>query len=293
MKRKLVKQGQSTLMISLPAKWIKENNLSKGSEIDLEIIKGNLHIIPTVKKEKKKEIRLKLNNLTESAIRTLITNTYRKGYELVDVEFDNETQYQVLSKVVKNKLIGFDILEKKDKKCVVENITEPSSEQFENIMLKVFFNIKELLDITKKRFSGELDLDYQEVEERIVGYDNFCRRVIAKNNSKNLLWTFLTLINHAQRELYHLNKYINKKQSKGAVELLEDCENIFSLIKEAFYKKDLKTIEIVHELEKRLIYNKGRKLLKKENDPIVIYHIMVSIREFYQSNSPLAGIIME
>ena len=33
MKRKLVKQGAGTMMISLPTKWIKENNLDKGDEV--------------------------------------------------------------------------------------------------------------------------------------------------------------------------------------------------------------------------------------------------------------------
>ena len=37
MKRKVVKQGKSTLMISLPSKWVKDNNINRGDEIDLQI----------------------------------------------------------------------------------------------------------------------------------------------------------------------------------------------------------------------------------------------------------------
>ena len=54
MKRKLVKQGAATMMISLPSKWIKENSLEKGSEVELEE-EGSSVMISVDKKEKKKE----------------------------------------------------------------------------------------------------------------------------------------------------------------------------------------------------------------------------------------------
>ena len=52
MKRKLVRQGSSTLMISLPSKWVKSNNLDKGSEIDIDE-KENVLEISVERKEKK------------------------------------------------------------------------------------------------------------------------------------------------------------------------------------------------------------------------------------------------
>ena len=37
MKRKLVKQGPATLMVSLPVKWLQSQNLNKGDEVDIEV----------------------------------------------------------------------------------------------------------------------------------------------------------------------------------------------------------------------------------------------------------------
>ena len=53
MRRKLVKQGNATLMISLPSKWAKENKLDKGDEIILNEYGRDL-IVSTeeVKKER-------------------------------------------------------------------------------------------------------------------------------------------------------------------------------------------------------------------------------------------------
>ena len=33
MQRKVIQQGPSTLMVSLPSKWVKENNIKKGEEL--------------------------------------------------------------------------------------------------------------------------------------------------------------------------------------------------------------------------------------------------------------------
>ena len=296
MKRKLVKQGAATMMVSLPAKWIKENNLKKGSEIDLEQADNNLLISSKPIEEVKKETTIKLANLTESSIRTLITNTYRRGYDIINVNFENEKQLKILNQVIKTKLIGFDITKKQKGFCIVESITEPSIEQFDTIFRKIFFNISELFEVTKKRMKGKETNDYEEIEERIMKYDNFCRRVISKrkiiNPKSEFLWTFLTLLIHGQREIYHLNRILPKSASDKAKEFLENAKTIFELIKKAYLEKDIHLLAKVHSLEKELIYKKGYSLLKKTKEAPIIYHIMLAIREFYQSNSPLSGLIM-
>jgi len=298
MKRKLVKQGAATMMISLPAKWVKQNNLKKGSEIDLEQADNNLLISAKPIEEVKSEITIKLANLTESSIRTLITNTYRRGYDIIKVNFENEKQFKILNNVVKTRLIGFDITEKEKGFCVVESITEPSIEQFDIILKKIFYNITELFEVTKKRIKGNVLDDYEEIEERIQKYDNFCRRVISKrkliNPKSEFLWTFLALLIHGQREIYHLNKLLGIKVSDKTKELLEDAKSMFELIKKAYLEKNIDLLAKVHSLEKELIYKKAFSILQKtkgKENPI-IYHIMVAIREFYQSNSPLSGLIM-
>jgi phosphate uptake regulator len=42
MKRKIVKHGQSTLTVSIPSKWAKNNNLHNGDLINIEASKDKL-----------------------------------------------------------------------------------------------------------------------------------------------------------------------------------------------------------------------------------------------------------
>jgi len=136
MKRSLVKQGESTMMVSLPTKWIKDNNLVKGEEIDISQLDNNL-LISSKPINKKTETTITLIGVTESIIRTLITNAYRSGYDKIKIIYSNEKQYLILNDVLKTRLIGFDVTKKENEYCLVENITEPSEEQFENIIIKI------------------------------------------------------------------------------------------------------------------------------------------------------------
>ena len=108
-KRKLVKQGAATHMISLPSKWVKDNNLKKGDEVEVENLDKNL-VISIEAPKKKTEISIKLSGLTETSIRTLITNTYRTGYDKITVELENSEQFKILKKIIETLLIGFEII---------------------------------------------------------------------------------------------------------------------------------------------------------------------------------------
>jgi len=294
MKRKIVKQGAATLMISLPSKWCKKFGLEKGDEINIEAIKSNLLVSPEEVK-RKNETEITLRGLAESSIRTLITNTYRLGYDKIKVNFSSDAQFKILQEVIKTKLLGFDVIKKEKNSCIIENITEPSPEQFENLLQKIFYNITEIFEITEQRLKGNKPVsDYEDTESRIQQYDNFCRRVISKRQfEKNpqLFWAFLTSVMRGQRELYHLNKFLDKDKVKGSkevLELLKEGKVLSEMIQEAYLKKDISLLEKVHELEKQLIYKKAYKILKNP----VAYHITVCIRNFYLATSPLMGLLL-
>ena len=298
MKRSLVKQGESTMMVSLPTKWIKDNNLVKGEEIDISQLDNNL-LISSKPINKKTETTITLIGVTESIIRTLITNAYRSGYDKIKIIYSNEKQYLILNDVLKTRLIGFDVTKKENEYCLVENITEPSEEQFENIIIKIFYSINNLIELTKNRLeTGEKNIEYEEIEERIQRYDNFCRRIITKKklHEKNseLLWAFLTILIHAQRELYHLNKYLDKtkiiiKEEKTIKRLI----TIFNLLFDGYQKKDINLLEKIHEQEKEIIYKDIYSLINSNNKNNVVYfHLGLAVKNVYLSSSPLIGILL-
>ena len=295
MERKLVEQGKKTLMVSIPAKWAKSHKLTKGSTVSLEATSDRIILLPKVE-HSKKELKIKLNTQSESAIRTLITNAYRSGFDKVIVEFDDSKQFEMLDEIIKTRLIGFDILKKEKNRCIIENVTEPTGEYFENILSKIFLNIISLFKSVQEEGNEK---DIGAIEERIQKYDNLCRRMISKKNvneeHKERYWSFLTLLIHAQREIFFLSKNNDKeKMSKNEKEMISEAEEMFELIEKAYKEKRIDLLEKLHDKEKNLIYKKGYEMLKKSKgkESIRIYHILSAIRQCYQANSPLCGIIL-
>jgi len=303
MKRKLVKQGAATLMVSLPSKWIKENKLEKGSEINLEEVENGLMIMPEVS-EKKSEVTIALSNSAESTINSLIDTSYRLGYDRINVSFTTENQFKTVNKIIKDRLIGMEITKKDKNSCIIENVTEPSLDQYDNILRKMFLDIDALFEITKAKLENSQNQEienFEEIEDRINKYNSFCRRVITKSTlSKKkfgLTWTILVLIHHAQRDIYNIHKYkyleSKIKGSEKTLNLLKMTREMNKLVQKAIYEKNISLVEEIHKLGKE-IYKEGSGLLEKSKgkEIMIILHLISASRQFYFTNAPLFGLII-
>ena len=285
-------------MVSLPSKWTKAVNLKKGDEIDIEESNGNL-VISKEARGVKKQTTVNLSGYIESSIRVAITNAYRNGYDKILVRFEDEKQYKILKEILQSHIIGFDVTKKEKDSCVIENITEPSEEQFDVILRKILYNISLLIKITEDRLRNKAQTDdYREVVMKIHQYDNFCRRVISKKglgNQSHLLWSFLALIVHAQKEIYHLNEFLDTAGIRFRnFEYFENLKKIFALLNEGYVKKDRASLEKIYELVRKVIYKDFYELIQKnQKENIALYHITVAIRNFYLSTSPLIGLLLE
>jgi len=299
MKRKVVKQGTATMMVSLPAGWVKQNKVEKGAEINLEQLGKKLVITSGDFKETKLETSLKLTRLEETSIRTILVNTYRKGYDHIIIHYNTEKQFEIINHLVKTHLIGFEIVKKSSSSCIIENVTEPLAVQFDSMIKKIFHNIVELIRVTEERLEGKNSDYYIEIQERIQRYDNFCRRIIAKRKTTienpEYVWAFLVQLNHAQREIYHLNKFLNSKMkiSPDIKKLMKYFEKLFILVKETYFNEEIKTLEEIHRTYQEVNSKKGSSFKGKNAYQCVILNCLYTgLRQLYQVGSPLSGLIM-
>ncbi|MDP3881342.1 MAG: hypothetical protein Q8Q31_00495 [Nanoarchaeota archaeon] len=301
MQRKLIGQGLGGITVHLPKRWIDAHHLKKGNEIDIEDSEGKLIISPKKINKDKKETSIRLSGLEESLIRTLIANTYRLGYDSIKVDFENEKQFQILNEIIQKRLIGFEIIKKDSGSCIVENVTEPEEDQFGNIMQKLFLNIDTLLENINQLCSSDkaqISESIDELDDRILKYDNFCRRILLRrrfDEKSALHLAFLTMIIHGERELYYLSKSIGKgmKCSSETLKIIGGIAQINKLIQEAYNKKKFDNLADINAIGRRIIYKEGYKLMenKKGKELIVIHHLLACTRDFYQAVSPLSGLL--
>jgi phosphate uptake regulator len=117
--RKLQFTGGSTYIISLPKKWIDQNQLTKGSVIKIREEEGGLlSIIPTemITQQKLDEatIKVTLKDLPDAIIRKTVS-AYLIGYNLIHIKADNQKQLSAkqrheVKSFSRNMLVGTEIV---------------------------------------------------------------------------------------------------------------------------------------------------------------------------------------
>ncbi|MBW3019726.1 AbrB/MazE/SpoVT family DNA-binding domain-containing protein [Candidatus Woesearchaeota archaeon] len=303
MRRKVNKIGPATLMVSLPAKWVKSNEIEQGDEIDMEIEDSKLIIASTNDRSKRiTKTLIDLKNFKERAIINVIFQAYRKGFDEIKLQYHNPEQ---LKHVKQNslKLLGFEVTETTDKFCTIQNIAEPSEDKFSVILKKMFFIIKEegrtiLEDVKENRFNLE---DHKETKDNFDRYSNYVRRVIIKNKSGGdkdsyllfFLCSQLSYVEHSMFYMYQEYCKSKKKISEEVIKIIEETNEMFNKLYDAFYLKKLDLANEIGLMKKELIDGKVYELLttKKGVENIIVYHQAELIRLIHLASTVLFGLL--
>jgi len=305
MNRRIIRQGNNSYTLTLPIKWMREQKLKEGDELEIREEENNLLIgISRGLKRPESSITIDLKSYNDPTIRNVLNQTYRKGYDKIILLVKEKSQVSWIREITRNTLMGFEVVHEDKEKVIVENIAEPSSEKFSIILRKIFFTIEEesremLEDFKAKKFPHLKQ--HQEIRETVDNYTNFCRRVIIKdklggNKNSYLLMVIvsrLSLIYHAYYQLY---KYAASQKSlsisKETFELLSKTNEMFRLFHEAFYTKDLDNAHKLGVLKDRLIFSTLYTQLEKTkgHENIFLYHIGEIIRLIHMESTNIFGL---
>lgn len=175
--RKIQFTGRSSYIISLPKKWVKENNLKQGDVVPIVINPdGSLLILPKEPKEvsESKELIISKDISPDMAIRLLIS-AYIQGYDVIDVKFTEDMPlYKVKIRGTIQNLPGLEIIleeplriiskslladEEVNLREIIERLASILLSMIEDLMLISEFEKKEVLrDING--LENELDRFY-------------------------------------------------------------------------------------------------------------------------------------
>jgi len=286
MRRKLIKQGGSGLTVYVPKKWLDENNLHAGDEVEINSEGNNLLFSPTQVKQKPKEIELNIEDDSENTVRITLGNLYRKGYDKIIL--NSNCNLKLLNEVVSDYFIGFEVFEKEKGPYVIEEVAEPNYDNFENILQKHFFLLHEIIN------SIGLELIFSHVV-RIQKYNNFLKRSLSKRiitfDNVPFLWQFLSNLNLISRECYHLTNYLVKEKkplSKKNKQTIEILKQMLLLLHKGYLRKDSKPLFDILKKEKEIGREKYALLLKE--DSLINHYLINILRLIYLSASPLMGL---
>jgi phosphate uptake regulator len=304
MKRKLVKQGVATMMISLPSKWIKEHQLEKGDEIELQEKEGKLEITTEAISKEKKEITIDITKENKQDMQNVLTHAYRKGATKIIIKGKNKDIRKNISSTTNNLLLGFEITEMSPEKIIIENISEPSEAKYDVMLRKTFQIIQETQELIISDFEKNSFKNLQEVNELRDQHDRFvlfCRRLLSKGVPRKdplLEWELLTFLMHIQHRYQFLYNHASKNKiikNNEIISLLKSSKEYFSLYEKAYWTKNINLIHKINELRKEFYFGKCLKALEKSkgNSTAILAYLREIFRIIQIGTSPILAELLE
>ena len=328
MKRKIIKQGHNTLTITLPSKWAKEFNLNAGNEIDL-IERDNGLFISTEKKDELLKTEIDLSELDIPAIWKYFMSVYRGGYDEVLVKFNKSVNYdnpykfftrhaidlkydkekltpvEMIQSIV-NRFIGFEIVRHQQEHCIIKDMGETSSKEFDNSLRRVFLLIQqmaeEVLEAAKTNNHKILEHTH-DIDINVDKFHDYCVRVLNKTGFKetkkiSLIFSTLYILEMLGDEFKHIAHHIirdmKSRELKNFSEISRLTLELFNEFYELYYsygkdklmsisKKDME----IHSYLPRLYKKKPGKKSELTEDEKEIFNHFRRISKYINSLTEL------
>jgi phosphate uptake regulator len=288
MKRNIVRHGPSTLTISLPAAWVKKNNLHPKSVVEVEE-DGSKLVIKTKKEDEFESISVKIKNNYKTGIR-YINSSYRKGYDEIDLSYENSNYLKRIEKCLTEDILGFEIIRQGKNSCTIRDIPGTKFEEFDTLLGRtwiIILNICKDVEFAIKNKDREAVDTIMGIDKRVNKFTNFCIRVLNKRGHpkyKNipLYYRFLRGMEElADDYKYMLVDYSDSKgePSKEFFSILNKLNNHVDLFYKTFYKPEDTKIEYLL-VESKKMYMNIRKATKEKNPLLMtsLYEINDKIR---------------
>jgi antitoxin component of MazEF toxin-antitoxin module len=214
MKRKVIKQGNRTLTLTLPSSWVKNNNILQGQELTIDEKDGSLVISKEKKIFEKTEVMIDIDDLTYFNIVKTLTMLYRTNHSKVKLRYSRTTIYNdksdrdeniknAIEKILK-RFIGSEIILVNNDYFELELMVFPIDSREESSLLenKIFEEFKiqasELLSMILEN-SKELSRKTNEIHDLMTKNINYLLRVIhgeSKTNSMRFMtrYSFYVLL---------------------------------------------------------------------------------------------------
>jgi phosphate uptake regulator len=279
MKRSIVQQGPTTMMVSLPIKWVRKYNLSKGNELDIEE-SGSKLSISTENKQLGQKAKIRLDSKDKLLIWRSLQPLYINGYDEIKIHFSDPKTLDIIQNLVISSLIGYEITSHEKTYCIINSISNELEKQFPKVFKKVFLDILKMSDVflkhfkEKEEFSTILNLELTNNRQTM-----FLKRILLREgieDKKNIpfMYSLMVLLEKIANEYKYLAWYLrdnkNLKISKETIAFYEKInKELISTHNLFFSYSHEKTEEII---VKGLRVEQIKNLFKK--DPEIAYSFM-------------------
>ena len=273
MKRKAVRLGPSTLVVSLPSKWIKEQKVNPGSELDI-VENNNKLTISTNEQEEFKNIEINLCN-TPILHKRILAAKYMEGYDEITIKVKDAKQARAIQNRVDG-LIGMEIIEQTKEKLVLKDMGTNDKENIQNIIRRIFFLLKTISNDSLEAIKNkEQNLEYlEDMEKNVNKFTEYCFRVLNKKGYQDktqtaIQYCMIFLLENLGDEYKDVVKFINNEKiilSEELTAIFKDINKYHEDVEKLYFKYSHEDAEKLAKTRDKLI-SKTTTLIKKTKNP--------------------------
>ncbi len=302
MQRKLVKQGDNALTVTLPAAWTKANKLTAGDEVEIE--NDNNQLVINSKTEKKvKSITFTIHSNDDSRLyRSLLGAYYRAGFDEIKIQYDSPKVIPELQKAV-DFLYGFEIFEQKENICIIKKMYESESTELQLIVTKMIQTIKTMQNIishdiaedikeekhVEKKYASQEELlqfrnnalKYRDIIIRTIVYHKLLDE---KNFPYNHIAYSLWQITRAYYNLY--SSLLKQKTTEKEQAFFSKVNLYFTMTMQSMDGNNSDNHKENHKKYRALIA-KAEEMIKHSKNPVFLSYCIVIIMNVQSCNSLL------
>jgi len=297
MRRKIMKLGPSTMVVSIPSKWIHSTGIKQGQEIELTEKNNELIISSTKGNKSKKETTIEITQDNSQDIEIILTHLYRQGFDKLLVKNVEKQIEEKIKEVVNKLLLGFEITSKDKNIWIIENIASPAEEKYEVLLKRSFFIVKETIKATEEYIKNKTKTNIEELKSEQDKYILYCQRSLTLESTKNPTaeWELLTFLRHIEHSIYYLNKELEKgfEKDNNLIQLVQKLEEYFNMYFDAYTLKDIKSIHTINRLKSKYQFGECIHLIEKGKNAVIYSYLREIFRVIQIGSSPIFRLILE
>ena len=292
MKRKVVQQGPSTLMVSLPAIWVREQAINKGDELNvawddagsLIVTKGvyTKRLVGSFDFKDTKE-------LSDKYILRVIRSFYRYGYDEVKVTYDTPKILSLIRETL-TEMIGFEIMEHTQRYCIIKSISETLEQEFESLFRKLFFQLFEISRLIRELIQAKVSTKEVSFEEQFISLrriSEVLRRILNKKGYKSKLIDAQMLgivvnLRKIGNEYRYIYRNVSNRKYLNVNTYFKVVEQMLHEYHDAFFKRDDVLVNSIMA-KKEEIFDEKKMMIVDEhkNDTVLLHHLSIIIRRIH------------
>lgn len=245
MKRNVVQQGSTSLLVSLPIKWARLYDIKKGDELELTEQNNSL-LISTTNTVKETSTEISLLDSDKVYVWRILSQKYISGYDEIKILFNDSKCLNTIDEVVREYMISFEIVKQEKSYCIIKNISKETKENFDPILRRIFLNLKQSFEIMNNYFSNKEDLSLiLNLERTNNRHTYYLRRLLNRGNYENtnkigFMFTMIFLLEQLANEFKFMTWYLQNNPRKSIDPILiksfERINSSFSNIYNLHYK---------------------------------------------------------